>query len=95
MATTSQATSQLRREREAQGLSLRELAHFANCSHMTVQRLEIGTLDVAPATRARIAHALRVPVAELWPQEKNEAAGSNGDLVKTAGDDSLDSLYTA
>lgn len=57
----------LRAERERQELSSRELAHFARCSHATVIRLEHGTLDVAPALRARIARALRVPVATLWP----------------------------
>jgi transcriptional regulator with XRE-family HTH domain len=69
MQVIEQATSPLRRERERQKLSLRQLAHFADCSHMTVHRLEMGTLDVAPATRGRIARALRVPVDELWPTE--------------------------
>ncbi len=66
--------TKLRRLRERHGLSLRELAHFARCSHMTVHRLEAGTLDVAPATKARIARALRVPVAELWPASDKRAA---------------------
>ena len=57
----------LREERIRQGLSLRELAHFAGCSHATIARLESGTLDVAPALRARLAHSLRVPVMTLWP----------------------------
>jgi transcriptional regulator with XRE-family HTH domain len=72
MSVTQQGESRLRRERQLQGLSLRELAHFAGCSHMTIQRLEVGTLDVAPSTRARIARALRVPVADLWPQPEDK-----------------------
>lgn len=45
---------------------MRELAYFVPCSHATIQRLENGTLDVAPALKARIARALRVPVERLW-----------------------------
>ena len=62
----------LRTERVAQGLSLRELAHFTGCSHTTLARLEKDTLDVAPALKARIARALRVPVEELWPIAEGE-----------------------
>ena len=69
MAVTEQRTSRLRRERENQGLSLRELAYFAQVSHTTVQRIELGTLDAAPSTLARIARTLRVPVSELWAPE--------------------------
>jgi len=60
--------SALREERIRQELSLRDLAHFVGCSHVTIQRLEAGTLDAAPAIRARIARALRTPVARLWPE---------------------------
>jgi len=76
--------SPLRRERERQELSLRELGHFAKCSHMTVHRLEQGTLDVAPATLARIARALRVPVAEIWPldPEDSDAPGSGTEAAR-------------
>ncbi len=74
-------TTDLRHERERQGLSLRELAHFAACSHMTISRLEAGTLDCAPATLARIARALRVPVAELWPLNDHDP-GINRAVVK-------------
>lgn len=38
---------------------------------MTIQRLEASTLDVAPATKARIARTLRVPLAALWPLEND------------------------
>jgi transcriptional regulator with XRE-family HTH domain len=70
--------SALRRERERQGLSLRELGHFAGCSHMTIQRLELGTLDVAPATKARIARQLRVPLATLFPVHIDDEPAGNG-----------------
>lgn len=76
--TSSIPNTKLRFERRRQGLSLRELAYFAGCSHMTVQRAEAGTLDLAPAMKARIAHALRVPVAELWAPENGDAPGANG-----------------
>jgi predicted transcriptional regulator len=60
--------SELRTERIRQGLSLRELAYFVGCSHVTICRLELGTLDAAPALRARIARALRIRVCKLWPE---------------------------
>jgi transcriptional regulator with XRE-family HTH domain len=65
-------TSLLRAERQRQELSMRELAHFAGCSHGTIQRLENRTLDVRPAVKARIARALRVSVTELWPNPAHE-----------------------
>ena len=82
----------LRDVRTAQKLTLRELAFFAGCAHTTIARLERGDLDVAPALKARIARALRVPVAELFPPETNEAAGVNGDPVTSgipAADDEV------
>jgi transcriptional regulator with XRE-family HTH domain len=64
------SSARLREERQRQELSIRELAHFARCSPATIQRLENGSLDVAPATKARIARALRIPSAELWPETR-------------------------
>jgi transcriptional regulator with XRE-family HTH domain len=65
----------IREARERQGLSARELAYFANCSAMTVSRLERGVSEnVAPAVKARIARALRVPVEELWPRHEQSTA---------------------
>lgn len=85
LSTHRNSAGGLRAERIAQGLSLRELAHFAGCSHATIQRLEAGRLDVAPALRARIARALRVRVDELWPDPDPEmsapaVAGDQGAL---------------
>jgi transcriptional regulator with XRE-family HTH domain len=51
------------------------LAHFTGCSHTTIARLELGAVDVAPAVKARVARALRVPLAELFPQESAEDGG--------------------
>ena len=68
----TKAQQTLRQRRIEQGLTLRELVYFAGCSHGTISRLEHGTLDVAPALKARIAKALRVPVAELWAPENGE-----------------------
>jgi DNA-binding XRE family transcriptional regulator len=67
--STMESVHPLRRQREMQGLTLRELAYFADCSHTAILRLENGTLDAAPALKARIARALRVPVEELWSRE--------------------------
>jgi transcriptional regulator with XRE-family HTH domain len=79
--------SKLRAERAQQGLSLRELAYFAGCSHTTIRRLEDGELGVAPATLARIARVLRVPVSDLWSPDastiENEARATNASLVKS------------
>jgi transcriptional regulator with XRE-family HTH domain len=68
--SAAQIGARIRRERKRQQLSMRELAHFVGVSHATVQRVENGSLDVSPAIKVRIAHALRVPVAELWPPER-------------------------
>ena len=61
-------------------MSMRELAHFSRASHATIQRIENGAAtDVAPATLARLARALRVPVAELWPLDPvNESDDAEG-----------------
>lgn len=64
----------LRDERERQGLSLRELAYFADCSHTTIARLEHGEIDAAPSLKARVARALRVPVEDLWPRDEEVTA---------------------
>jgi DNA-binding XRE family transcriptional regulator len=53
-----------RREKK---LTQRELAYFAGCSRTTVSMLESGKLEVSVALKARIAHALGIDVAELWP----------------------------
>ena len=76
--------SQLRNERERQGLSLRELAHFADTSAMTVSRLERGEGEVSPAVKARVARALRVSVEKLWPLN----GGSEGAAGEGGGDES-------
>jgi transcriptional regulator with XRE-family HTH domain len=65
--SSNHSGARLHSERERQGFSLRELAYFAGCSHGTLQRAEAGNVDMAPALKARIARALRVPLAELWP----------------------------
>jgi transcriptional regulator with XRE-family HTH domain len=81
-ATTIPSTpagARLRDARTAQGLSIRELAFFAGCSHTTIQRLENGTLDVAPALKAQIARQLRLPVGALWSPDEQGEGGAPGD----------------
>jgi transcriptional regulator with XRE-family HTH domain len=68
--------SQLRTTREARGLTLRELAHFAGCAHTTIARLEKGEIDVSVALKTRLAHALGVSVQELWPLPASPDEGS-------------------
>ena len=60
--------NQVRTFREDQELSLRELAHIVGVAHTTIARLEGGETDVSAAVKARIARALRVPIAEVFPQ---------------------------
>jgi transcriptional regulator with XRE-family HTH domain len=77
----------MRTEREAQGLSLRQLAYFTGVSHATIHQLEHDLIDASPAIRVRVARALRVRVDELWPDLAPEmrepgfdrARGSRGD----------------
>lgn len=61
--------SAVREERRRQQLSLRELAHFAGCSHTTIARIERGS-DASPALKARIARVLRVPLEQIWPESE-------------------------
>jgi transcriptional regulator with XRE-family HTH domain len=68
--------SQIRTLRLAKGLSQRELAYFAGCSHVTIGRLETGDIDVSVALKARIAHALGVSVQTLWQPLSNEGSDS-------------------
>ena len=78
--------SQLRTRRAERRLSLRELAYFSECSHTTIARLERGDIDVSPSLKARIARALRVPVADLFAPDMREpgsgrAQGSRDNTV--------------
>ena len=79
----NQDGTRLRAERERQGLSMRDLGHFAGCSHTTVQRIESGALDAAPTIKARIARALRMNVRELWPLDEPNPAGEPGPGTST------------
>ena len=62
-------SSQLRIERKAQGLNVRQLARFADTTASTISRVERGLIaDPAPALQVRIAQALRVPQDRLFPR---------------------------
>ena len=62
-------SSRMRTEREAQGLSVRQLARFADTTAATISRIERGLIaDPRPALQVRIAHALRVPLDRLFPR---------------------------
>lgn len=62
--------STMRTERQARGLSLRELAHFVGVHYSMLSRFERGEIDLSPAAKARIARALRVPLGQLFPVEE-------------------------
>ena len=65
---TATPNARMRAERYSQGLSMRDLAHFADCSISTVSAIEHGRMNASAAMKARIARVLRVPVRELWPE---------------------------
>jgi transcriptional regulator with XRE-family HTH domain len=67
--TVLKSNHALRDARTGQGLSLRELAFFANVSHSTIARLERGDLDVSAAIKARLARALGKRPEQLWSGE--------------------------
>ncbi len=59
----------VKEEREAQGLTVRQLARFAQTAPSTVSRIESGDIrDPKPALQVRIAKALRVPLDRVFPQ---------------------------
>lgn len=61
--------SLLRTERKAQGISIRQLAYFADTDASTISRIERGLIaEPGPALQVRIAQALRVPLDRLFPR---------------------------
>ena len=60
----------IRTLREERQLSLRELAHFVDIAHTTVSRLERDETDVSVEVKARIARALRTPIADVFPHSE-------------------------
>jgi len=72
MDASAPSANPLRTCRKSKGLTLRELAYFAGCAHTTIARLEREEIDVSPTLKARIAHALGVPVQELWASGLDE-----------------------
>jgi len=58
----------LREARERAGYSIRELAKLVHLHHSYIARLESGeTAHPAPDLLNRLAKALKVDAAELWP----------------------------
>jgi len=56
---------QLKRLRQEQALSLRELARRSGVAYDTINRLELGKQDAQPRTIRRLAEALGVEPKEL------------------------------
>jgi transcriptional regulator with XRE-family HTH domain len=61
--------AKLKRLREDQVLSQRELARMAGLTHMTVWRLENGSTNAHPRTIRKIAEVLGVEPKELVKKE--------------------------
>ena len=56
---------QLKRLRQEQALSLRDLARRSGVAYDTINRLELGKQDAQPRTIRRLAEALGVEPKEL------------------------------
>ncbi len=61
---------QLKRLRQEQALSLRDLARRSGVAYDTINRLELGKQDAQPRTIRRLANALNVEPVELMKGEE-------------------------
>jgi transcriptional regulator with XRE-family HTH domain len=61
---------QLKRLRQEQALSLRDLAQRSGVAYDTINRLELGKQDAQPRTIRRLAEALGVQPKELMKREE-------------------------
>ena len=61
---------QLKRLRQEQALSLRDLARRSGVAYDTINRLELGKQDAQPRTIRRLAEALGVQPKELMKREE-------------------------
>ncbi len=61
---------QLKRLRQEQALSLRDLARRSGVAYDTINRLELGKQDAQPRTIRRLADALNVEPRELMKREE-------------------------
>jgi transcriptional regulator with XRE-family HTH domain len=61
---------QLKRLRQEQALSLRDLAERSGVAYDTINRLELGKQDAQPRTIRRLAEALGVQPKELMKGEE-------------------------
>jgi transcriptional regulator with XRE-family HTH domain len=61
---------QLKRLRQEQALSLRDLARRSGVAYDTINRLELGKQDAQPRTIRRLAEALGVEPKELMKGEE-------------------------
>ncbi len=62
--------SLLQQAREEQGLSVRQLAYFADTAPSTISRIERDLIaHPAPSLQVRIARVLRCDVGKIFPKE--------------------------
>jgi DNA-binding XRE family transcriptional regulator len=59
----------IRRERNAKGMSQQQLAEFADLNIRNVQRIEAGEIDLLLTTAVRIRKALACPLERLIPKD--------------------------
>jgi putative transcriptional regulator len=76
MANTARFPNRIRELRVAKGLgwSQEKLAREARLSYSAISRLERGERQPSPMAAYRIAKALEVPVEDVFPDMREEAA---------------------
>lgn len=74
--------ARLRRLRQGQRVSLRELARRVGVSASAISQIELGRLQPSVNRLVSIVNALDVPLAEVFPD--HDAADDDGETVQTA-----------
>ncbi|HSO00058.1 MAG TPA: helix-turn-helix transcriptional regulator [Candidatus Nanopelagicales bacterium] len=81
-ATLQAIGAEVRRRREAAGMSMVELGERAELSHQYISRLELGQVDFSVSVLFSIAEALKCSVADLLPG--GEGGALPPDVMATA-----------
>jgi DNA-binding XRE family transcriptional regulator len=59
------------------GMSQRTLAEKVDVDQTTISKVELGRIDPSGDLKVRIARALAVPIADLFPYPEVEAAAAS------------------
>lgn len=73
--TIARAASRIRALRRERGLTVRELADRCDMERSNLSRLEAGRTNPTLRTLCAICYALNAQLAELFAEERAEAAG--------------------